>query len=217
MPLRNLRPLRDNMRETEQAVTVFDFHYNNNDFFVAVCLLTERELTNPNHKYDLVRLCFMQADNVANYLDCYANSRNITAGLTELRHFLDVEYQVDGFGWLGGFLHYLGRHIPEEVPPLNIHTRQVALNTVCRNEGRDPNRTYRWSMIRNPKDENGKQHYRTEYNAQLASFKFPNLYPRFQEDRTISFGFIDNPDNEKTEEEILNNFTKNERKRDGKK
>ena len=48
----------------------------------------------------------MHADDVSRYLDCYANSKNITAGMSELRNFLGVEYQKDGVAWINGFLAY---------------------------------------------------------------------------------------------------------------
>lgn len=57
------------------------------------------------------------------------------------------------------------------------------------------------------------QKHRTEYNGQLASARFLTLYPRFKQDRTISFAFTDDPVLEKSEDEILRNFERNERNR----
>ena len=61
--------------------------------------------------------------------------------------------------------------------------------------------------------ENGKQKHRTEYNGQLASIRFPKLYPKFKNDKTISFAFTENEKDDKSEEEILENFERNERRR----
>lgn len=208
-PLKNLRELRQSMFNNEVAVAIFDFIYKSKKYYIAVCLLTDEDKRKASAKYALVRLCFIDADNVENYLDCYAHSNGILVGLTELRKFLNVPYQKDGFEWENTFYKYLGSIIPINISHCLQDKKDIALNVICRHEGRDPNRTYRLSMILNGKDENGNQKYRTAYNAQLASFKFSNLYPRFKNQRVISFGFTDDADNEKSEEEVLANFVKN--------
>lgn len=212
MPLSNLKSLRDNMRENEKAVIVFRFQYKDLEYFVAVCLLTDEDHKREEARYALVRLCFIRGDDLKKYLDCYANSKEISAGMTELRHFLGVEYQKDGIGWIQGFIQYLGTCIPKCIPNMNNQEKNVAVQTICRHEGRNPNRIYPSHIFRNGK-QNGKQKHRTEYNGQLASEKFPELYPRFKQDRTISFAFTDDPALEKKENEILQNFEKNDQKK----
>ena len=212
MPLENLKVLRNEMTANEKAVIVFRFIYKHIDYFVAVCLLTEEDYKKKEAEFALVRLCFMKADDINVFLDCYANSKRITAGLTELRHFLGVEYQKDGKAWMEGFLEFLGKNIPIVVPAPDGFEQTAILNTICRHENRNPNRIYRKYISRNGK-ENGRQKHRTEYNAQLASIRFPKLYPKFRDDKTISFAFSENIEDEKTEEEILLNFEQNERRR----
>lgn len=212
MPLENLKVLRNDMIANEKAVIVFRFTYKQIVYLVAVCLLTGEDRKNKKSEYALVRLCFMKADNINDFLDCYANSVKITAGLTELRNFLGVEYQKNGIAWINGFLDHLGKTIPTVVPILDAAKQEAIISTICRHENRDPKRIYRNYMFRNGK-ENGKQKHRTEYNGQLASIRFPMLYPRFKNDKTISFAFTEDIEAEKSEEEILLNFEKNERRK----
>lgn len=212
MSLENLKVLRNDMIDNEKAVIVFRFIYKQIAYIIAVCLLTEEDRKKKEAEYALVRLCFMKADNINDFLDCYANSVKITAGMTELRNFLGVEYQENGVAWINGFLEFLGKNIPTVVPTPNEFEQKAIISTVCRHENRDPNRIYRNYMFRNGK-ENGKQKHRTEYNGQLASMRFPMLYPRFRNDKTISFAFTDNIETEKSEEEILLNFEQNERRK----
>lgn len=213
MPLRKLRALRDDMVAKEKAVVVFRFTYKAVDYFVAVCLLTDDDRKKDDAKYALVRLCFVHADGINNYLDCYANSKSITAGMTELRSFLGVEYQKDGIGWIEDFLSRLEGTITREVPRTqDTKEYEVILHTICRHEKRNPNRIYRNYVFRNGMS-HGKQKHRTEYNAQLAAVRFPSLYKMFKEDKTISFAFSEDAATEKSEEEILSNFEKNESKR----
>ena len=205
--LENLKDLRTDMIKKEKGVIIFSFNYRNINYYIAVCLLTEEDKRKKEAKYALVKLSFIHQNEIDNYLDCYANSKEIKVEMTKLRKFLGVEYQKDGIGWLNGFYNYLGKKIPTKIPKQN--NEKIAINIICRNEGRDPNRIYRNYIFRNG-IKNGKQKHRTEYNAQLASFRFPILYKRFKPDKTISFAFTDNKELEKSEEEILKNFVKNE-------
>lgn len=212
MPLSNLKLLREKMRENEKAVVVFRFHYKESNYFIAVCLLTDEDRKKHEAKYALVRLCFIRQDDLNQYLDCYANTKCFLVGMTELRNFLGVEFQRDGIGWIQSFTQYFGGFIPNSITNMNNQEQQVALQTICRHEGRNPNRIYRSYIFRNGK-QNEQQKHRTEYNGQLASAKFSILYPMFKQDRTISFAFTDDPLLEKSEDEILLNFERNERNR----
>lgn len=207
----NLKTLRTKMIENEIAVTVFRFNYKEHGYFVSVCLLTDEDRKRSEAEFALVRLCFMHDDDLDDYLDCYANSVKITAGMAELRHFLGVEYQEDGRAWMETFCQYLAGFIPDNIIKPDVIEKQVTIRTICIHEKRDPNRTFRYYMFRNGK-ENGKQKHRTEYNAQLASFRFPKLYKKFETDKTISFAFTADPNLEKEEEEILEQFRINEEK-----
>lgn len=211
MPLENLKALRNDMKANEKGVIVFRFTYKQIAYFIAVCLLTKEDYKKKEAEYALVRLCFMKADNINDFLDCYANSMKIITGLTDLRKFLGVEYQEDGIAWLNNFLKYLGKNMPTVIPDYSESDQGAIINTICRHEKHDPNRIYRYYMFRNGK-ENGKQKYRTEYNGQLASIRFPVLYPKFKNDKIISFAFTEDIEAEKTEEEILRNFEENERR-----
>lgn len=213
MVLQNLKILRDQMKKKEMAVTVFKFKYKSQSYFVAVCLLTEDDKERSNAQYALVRLRFMQEGNLSRALDCYANSQRITVGLTELRHFLGVASQPDGRAWVETFYCYLSQFIPTTICSPSKEEEQVILHTICAHEKRDPNKTYRYYMFRNGTDMTGRQKRRSEYNGQLASYKFPQIYPQFRTETAVSFAFTEYSHLEKSEDEILTNFYINEKKR----
>ena len=72
-----------------------------------------------------------QSKDLIDFLDCYANSVKITAGLTELRNFLGVEYQENGIVWINGFLDFLGQIIPIAVPIPNVAEQEAIISSVC--------------------------------------------------------------------------------------
>ncbi len=208
--LLNLRKLSYDMKKKEKAVVVVDFTYKQTNYFVAVCLLTENERNKAETKFALVRLCFMHADDLDNSFECYATSYSILSSITEIRHFFGVKYQANGFDWINKFLANLNNHIPIEVPMENNYDN-ICAHVICKAEYRDPNRIYRSHLIRNGVI-NGKQKHRTVYNSQLAELRYPKLYPKLKDDKTISFAFTDNPAKEKTEEQILLEFTQRDNK-----
>lgn len=209
LPLAGLKPLRELMRKEEKAVTVFSFAFNHKAFFVVVSLLTENDLKRKNAGYALLNLCFMNKKNLDDYLDCFANSSGLIEKAGKLRVFLGLPYNPNGLDWLEPFYMALSKSIPSTIPELKAEEELIVYRTLCVHEKRDPNRTYRSYIFRNG-IENGKQKHRTEFNGQLASYKFRVLYPRFSNDREISFAFTSNPEDEKTEEEILAKFELNE-------
>ena len=209
LSLVGLRPLRELMRKEEKAVTVFRFAFNHKMFFVVVSLLTEKDLKKQNADIALLNLCFMKKDNLEDYLECFANSSHLLVKARELRDFLGLPYNPNGMDWRDHFYIALSKSIPSHIPELSAEEERIVYRRLCIHEKRDPNRTYRSYIFRNG-IENGKQKHRTEFNGQLASYKFRALYPRFADDREISFAFTSNPDEEKTEEQILENFEKNE-------
>ena len=107
------------MIKKEKGVIIFSFNYKNINYYIAVCLLTEEDKRKKEAKYALVKLSFIHQNEIDNYLDCYANSREIKVEMTKLRKFLGVKYQKDGIGWLNGFYNYLGKKIPTKIPEQN--------------------------------------------------------------------------------------------------
>lgn len=165
-----------------------------------------------SQNYKLVRIGFMEQANIERYLDCYCNTRTIPTKIQMLREFLGVDFQGNGIGWLESFLRLFAKYIPKSTPNNSLEDEKNAvIRTICRHENRDPRRIYRSYVFRNGKL-NGRQKLRSEYNGQLASIRFPNLYEKFQSYKTISFAFTDDINKEKTEREILENFVENEKK-----
>ena len=212
--LANLHQLRDLMRTNDIAVYTYRYEYNNVNCFIAICLLTEDDKKLVSTKYALIRIRFMKTNNLGDYIDCYANSNKIDNNINEIRKFFNIPWNNDGFIlWLNRFYEHFNNHIPHELFLMDDELQNVTIRTVCAHEGRDPNRIYRHHLLRHLKDENGKCKHRTEYNSQLAAWKFPHLYDNYRNDKTVSFAFTDNPAEEVSEEYALAQFIKIERRR----
>lgn len=205
----NFRLLRNDMRSKEIAVTLFPFEYKKEKYFVVVGLLTEYEKQQDKLRYALLHIQFVDSTDITRTFDTYANTVGFfpKAKIYELRKFLKVSYQQSFNDWEDGFLQYFAKRIPTVISPkLTEAESLVVTRSIASFSGCNPNRIYPFDVRNNGKTSDGKGKERTAYNAQLASVCCPNLYKIFKPYRTYSFYFSDNPEKQKSEEEILANF-----------
>lgn len=212
----NFGLLRDEMLKEEIAVTAFSFAYNHHQYYVVVGLLTEYENTSKLYQYAIVHLQFVDANNVKRYFELYANRAHLLflkQNEFDFRRFLKVKYQEGFHDWLKSFESYFANFLPQSVPSTTSSSeREIIDRAESSFSGIDSNRIYPISVKRNGKKQNGEQKFRTTYNASLAKKRCPNLYRHFAMYKEISFCFSANPEDEKSEEEIIANFAKNEKR-----
>lgn len=77
-----------------------------------------------------------------------------------------------------------------------------------KNDSQDPNKIYCMGMINNT---DGKT--RTQFNAEKTKIYRPKLFNRYKNDDTISFRYSKNPADEKSDAEIISQWTRNNIKR----
>ncbi len=209
MKLLKLRLFRDTMRENQIAVYSYRYKYNNVSCFVAVCLLNDEDKTIKKTEYSLVRLRFMKTNNLSDFIDCYANTNGFQTSVSEIRRFFNIPYDTQGFrSWLDQFYSDFDQKFPVTISAIDDELQQINIRTVCEHEKRDPNRIYRHHLMRHLPDKTGKIKHRTEYNSQLAKWRFPKLWEIYKSDNTVSFAFTDDRNAEMTEEQIYANFIK---------
>lgn len=214
MAFTDLKELRKNMEKNEIAVFSTAYAYNNTNCYIAFCLLTSEDKEKEKYKYALLRIRLIKQDNLDEYIDCPANSSGLSVKYGELRRFFNIEYCLEGTGkWYDDLIINIGNIITPNIPNQTERLEGININTVCRHENRDPNRIYRSHLLRHSIDKNGEGKCRTEYNSQLASFKFPHLYEIYRNDKHVSFAFTDNPDEEVSEQDAYNKFITLENKR----
>ena len=133
--------------------------------------------------------------------------KRISVKYGELRRFFNIEYCINGANeWYYNLMENIGNVINPNIPNQTENLKNVSIDTICRHENRISNRTYRSHLLRHSVDASGNEKYRTEYNAQLASFKFPHLYKIYHMDKHVSFAFTDKPEEEVSEQEAYEKF-----------
>lgn len=215
MAFTELRELRENMKNNEIAVFSTTYTYNNVNCYIAFCLLTSEDKEREKYKYALLRIRLIKQNNFDDYIDCPANSNGLSVKYGELRGFFNIKYCAEGAGeWYNTLIENIGNIIDSNIPNQTAILENVSINTICQHENRDPNRIYRSHLLRHSVDKDGNGKCRTEYNAQLASFRFPNLYEIYREDKHVSFAFTDKLEEEVSEQEAYDRFIMLENERD---
>lgn len=194
--------LRDNLRKSGWCITAFPFRYNNINYTV---LFEDLDKTLERNKYYIARLTFID-DNENRRLDVLANTYNFNIHITELRSFFKVQYAENLGDFLQQFYTNFNRYIPKQ---FNKPSKQQQIHIVERlNRNDNDNAMYCYKVMRNGiiKD---KQRHRSIFNDNKTRLLRPTLYQDFKNDDTISFCYSINPDDERTDTEIIERFSKN--------
>lgn len=180
----------------------FPFFYKN----VKYVVLAKRFLRKETKKnlYALLKIQFMRAGNLSNYLVCEANSRQLFMDVKAVREYFGIEYAANLGDILKEFTKYFGQCIPAHVRrEITDLEKNAMVRSLSLSDSEDPNRIYCMSVKRNA---DGKK--RSEYNSNKTRILRSALYEKFKDDETISFCFSSNPKDERSDKEILEGFAK---------
>ncbi len=122
-----------------------------------------------------------------------------------LREFFEIEYQPNLGEILKQFNQYFSNFIPTQINSKKTKKLQEKiLNSLSKSDNEDPSKIYCFALKRNPN--NGQ---RSLFNDNKTKLLRPNLHSKFKEEMSISFCYSPNENEEKTDNEILLNFSKN--------
>lgn len=208
LPMPNIKKLRDNLNSLGFHITAFDFTYKNVTYSV---LFEVSDNIKEVSKYYIALLTFVKPNDES--LTVAANSLQFNiSSITEFRHFFGIEYNNNLHNFLQQFYARFGTFVPE--CPRENQSKESINQMIHKIAGRfyhDPNAIYCYKVQRNG-ERNGLQMHRTSYNSSLAFYTRPNLFNYFKNEDTASFYFSTDPQKEKSDSEIISNFSKSESK-----
>lgn len=205
MPVRfqNLPELLNDMNRLGWIIDSFPFEYNGKQTVVILTLYTLRE-RKPS-AYAQVKLEFISQDDANHSIKAYADFYEVHFNsVREFFDFFDIN-RLDGNKAREIFINFsecFARVIPMQKvinkPPLE---RELIGR---RAEGNNPNAIYCFDVRRNGRRSDGTPNSRSIENSNKAEMLRPELYHRYRHDPNLSFFFSDNPNEERTDEEIIN-------------
>ena len=205
MPVRfqNLPELLNDMNRLGWIIDSFPFEYNGKQTIVILTLYTLRE-RKPS-AYAQVKLEFISQDDANHSIKAYADFYEVYFNsVTDFFDFFDIN-RLDGNKAREIFINFsecFARVIPMQKvinkPPLE---RELIGR---RAEGNNPNAIYCFDVRRNGRRLDGTPNSRSIENSNKAEILRPELYHKYRHDLNLSFFFSDNPNEERTDEEIIN-------------
>ncbi|EJD5807319.1 TPA: DUF6037 family protein [Listeria monocytogenes] len=208
----NLKLLKQDMREKGWKIDSFNFHYKSQDYIVLVKLFDKSKdnLVEEIPEYALVQLQFLHKSNFTKSLSVYANSIKLFIDAKTLREFFGIEWSENLGDILNQFSEILSESIPKKVSKNKTHQEKKAMCFILdETDSKDPNRIYCYAVRRNPVGQDNKLGQRSVFNDNKTRLLRATLYEKLGEDTNLSFKYSLNPDDRKSDEEIIANWTKN--------
>ncbi|NWO06740.1 MAG: hypothetical protein HLX50_13920 [Alteromonadaceae bacterium] len=194
--------LKADMEEKGWAIEAFSFKYKKVDYVVLVKLYQSNEVK--ESRYALLRVEFLKTHDFNDNLVVPANVRELLADAQTLREYFGIEWSENLGEILRQFSEHFAQFIPGKVDLSKSNTLKRAMTkSLSESDSEDPCKIYCYAIRRNP--DNGK---RSIFNDNKSRLLRPKLYRKMMGDHTVSFCYSSSSDREKTDAEVIKNFTK---------
>ena len=205
MPVRfqNLPELLNDMNRLGWIIDSFPFEYNGKQTIVILTLYTLNE-RKPS-EYAQVKLEFISQDDANHSIKAYADFYEVNFNsVREFFDFFDIN-RLDGNRFREIFINF-SECFARVIPMQKVINKPLLERELIgrRAEGNNPNAIYCFDVRRNGRRSDGTPNSRSIENSNKAEMLRPELYHRYRHDPNLSFFFSDNPNEERTDEEIIN-------------
>ena len=196
----NIAILRKDLIDHDFRVTAFDFRFKRVDYVVVFEAL-DSEIKIGKRNY-CVSLTFYNGNES---LHVYANSNFFHANVKDIRLFFGIEYAENLGDLMKQFYSRFNPSIPLKKPISLTDDQKQKCIRIINDRVDEANKIYCYDVRRNGK-RNDVQYHRSPYNSDKTLILRPKLYSVFKNDKTLSFYYSDDPDDEKTDAEIIQNL-----------
>ena len=196
--LNNLIKLSDAMKKESICIYMYNFLYNDIRSTIIVDI----------SKVEYIKLSFvtinnpiiLQAKYSKNYLDLdLINLLKIYKIKFPKKEESDLKYKESKKAFFNNFYEAVNRQTPTSVNINDNNRYQIAYELAKRDSNEA--HIYCYAIVAN-----GRNGHRSHYNSSLAKIMKPDLFEKYKDDQNISFRFSENKNDEKTTQEIINNY-----------
>ncbi|UDN58783.1 MULTISPECIES: DUF6037 family protein [unclassified Clostridioides] len=201
---KNLPKLLNDMRKKQWVIDSFQFKYKDKIYIVILTKYKEGE--HKPSKYAVARIEFIELDNIHNSITGYIDFFNVYfRSNQEFCDFFGIKDRFANRDLFNDFSEIFAKYIPEEkiINKSDVERRIIGSKV----EGGNPNAIYCYDVRRNGKREDGSPNVRSIENSNKAQALRPELYKKYQRDMNLSFFFSDDPNKERTDDEIYKSFS----------
>lgn len=210
LPLENIRKLKKSMINAGWKIDSFLFDYNDYNYIVLISLYDEGE---PKPKYASMKIEFIDSNDETRIFCTSVNASSIKATPSELRTYFHINVDNPNIGHiLNQFSILFGRCIPTDVNVIKSdRQKNEMVRSLSKSDKEDPNALYCYMVKRNGKKADGRLAQRSMNNDNKTRLLRLNLYNKYKNDTNISFCYKDDPNMEKSDKEIMENFARSQK------
>lgn len=197
----NFKLLRADMEDNGWIIEAFNFNYKKVNYVVLAKLYLKKE---KKPKFALLKTEIINLDEKNKTIEFPVNSNQFIADPKTLREFFNIQYGENMKDIIQQFNLYFSKFIPHRVNSNKTYDLiKIMIDSLSKSDSENPNKIYCFTVKRNS---NNAQ--RTIFNDNKSRLLKPSLYEKFKNDPTISFCYSNQINDEKTDEQILLNFSK---------
>lgn len=197
----NFRHLKKDMEVNGWVIDAFPFTYKKVDYIALVKLYEDNDPNRPEHA--LLEVEFLKRHDISDNLIAPANTRRFLITAQTLRTYFGIDWAENLGEILSQFNQYFSGFIPLSVGLHRTRSIDVAMvDSLSKSDSQNPNKIYCFSAKRNSDNRN-----RTPYNDNKTRILRPVLYSKLSSDPKVSFSYSLTSTKEKTDAEIISNFT----------
>ena len=199
----NLPYLLKDMEQKKWIIDSFPFRYKTLDFIVILKLYKQNEMK-PS-PYAKATVEFIKRNDTNASIKGYIDFFNVKfKSVDEFCNFFQVKKGNANRNLFDDFSELFAKFIPREKVTTKTDIERSLIGR--RAEENNPNAVYCFDVRRNGKKEDGTLNERSIENSNKADSLRSKLYERYCADTNLSFFFSDDPKDEKTDKEIMENF-----------
>lgn len=205
--LENLKSLKEDMQNKGWVISSFCFNYENSEYIALVILYQPNET---KQEFGLLKIDFLRANDISQHLLTEANAARLLGAAKEIREFFGIKGGEKIGDSLRAFYRHLGTFVPKQVPMnINDSQRTAMVASLSHDDAENANKIYCYKVRRNPQKENGTNGQRSPFNDNKTRLLRFTLYEKLKDDWTLSFCYSEDPKKEKSDEEIIRNWSNN--------
>lgn len=196
---KNLPKLLKSMKQQEWIIDSFLFRYKEEVY--AVILKTYNNKERKPNNFAVAKLEFIKTSDVRNSIHAYCDFYEVYfASVTDFVDFFNIEIKDANRNLFLDFSKIFSKYIPDKKVDNKSELLRKLQGSRC--EGNDIDSIYCYDVRRNGKT-GGISNVRTIENSNKARTLRPFLYEKYKEDTNLSFFFSPNPEDEKSDGEII--------------
>lgn len=198
---KNLPLLLGSMEQKGWIIDSFYFEYKNEIYIVILKKYSEQE--RKPHPHARVKLEFIRANDITDSIFAYADFYEVRFNtVCEFADFFGIKPSDGNRNLFVDFSEIFATFIPSEKVENNEDPVLIKVQG-SRCEGNNPNAIYCYDVRRNGTREDGQPNQRSIANSNKAMTLRRNLFEKYSNDLNLSFFFSENPDDERSDEEIM--------------